>query len=61
MYKALGNDGKRARFTQRAARAKARAKTKRARGDKRELLNHSGAGGGGRPPTGVTSADFESA
>ena len=59
MYKALGNYGKRARFARHAARARARAKTKRARGDKRELLNHSGAGGGGRTPTGVTPADFE--
>ena len=45
MYEALGNDGKRARFARRAARAQSRVKTKRARGDKRELLNHSGAGG----------------
>ena len=59
MCKALGNYGKRARFARRTARAQARAKTKRTRGDKRELLNHSGAGEGTRTPMGVTPADFE--
>lgn len=36
-------------------------KQKRTRGEKPQALEKSGAGGGGRTPTGVTPADFESA